>query len=457
MTVSPTQFNAIALRVRIDHPTHGVVYTDVAIPLHACFADVLDGLFASCEIPLTDSAWVFTTAMGHRLPNDISLGAVPLIDGDLVCMSVVPPPAPPALKDSAQALADVAIARSSHGFSAAVTAAGCLGWLMLVWRWREYLSPGVSASVLAFLGLVLGVYFRVKVPRHAPANPGIAAANGVMACAVSGFAALAAWWSASHTATPIPEYGQLLTAVAVSGLALVAYVAIARPPVLWLIALATVVLSTGVWMGSAALLGEGLRSGAAMVLVLLAIVNVMMPRFTLSVTDLRVHALPTTGEPLPSETYFDRRVDYKAALANEVLVGSIVGQSLMTVLAVAMLATKPGALALLLLIALLVAGLVQAVRLRSALAGWAQGLSALAAGVACAWVTPSGAWAMAWSMVALATFLAMVTAPLYAHTMKDLEPPTVRNLERLELAAVVCIIPTALYVAGVFTAIRGLG
>ena len=448
MTTQP----AVSVRVRIDHPTHGIVYTDVSLHGFASFADVLDGLFSACDLPLTEASWFITTPLGQHLPSEQPIGSLPIEDGDLITIGVAPPVPAPILKDAAQALSDLPATFTLAGLPAAAVLAGGSGMLGMAWRWRESLSPGVSGTAVALMALVLGAALRSRyedVPQEF-----LRSSSGAAVIVGAAAAGGAAWWQA-HQA-PVSQAGMQLTGLAVAALYVLAYVTVARPPAGWVAAVVTVLSSAALWAG----LGHSLNgavSGAACAIAWVSLVQAIAPRLAMQVAGLKVPPLPTRGDPLPAHTEFDPGADRKAKVAHELLLGMCVAQSAVTVAGMAVVAQSPRPAALVLAVAILIASAVHAVRLRSAVAAWSQWLIACGACVACAWAAPGGAWAMAWAIGALFILALSAATPLFSQALASFQPTTVRAIERVELLAVVAIIPSALTVAGVFGAIRSLG
>lgn len=403
---------------------------DVSLPTSSSLSEVLPELARLIQLPDVGRPWEFTTAAGAPLDPHVPLDALKLRDGHIICVRPAQPVEPPVVRDAAEALLAAgdetrpAAGLGALGSAAGAGAAGILTGSALI---------GLAAA--ACIALAVAVVARSK----ALFTAGAAAAATATAAWVAGGTELT---FASRTDL---AFGLLCGCGA--SLALIAAGAIsgligARGGA----SLATVAAIAG---ASAALPALAVLLGVGAVMA--------SPAIATRVAGLEIPRVPTAGQDLDVADAHQVDVDARAATARLITDGIAAGVAISCIPALALLAWDGGWWVF--AFALCVAGslIIHAARHHAPVPRVALCVTALAAVVAaCTAVarmdSPHPALMVAAGLVALVCSTAAVWAP----KVPELEPTTLVWLERAEAAAIIAVIPLAVFLTGAFDAIRGL-
>lgn len=459
---------------------------DVALPLSSSLGELTAELTDLVDAPAIASPWRASTASGRTIDLTAPLAATPLTEGSILVLAPREERPAPVIRDAAESLA----AQSHDDTTCAIP---------IVWAWTGLgaafavawvLSlPAVACAGLAIAAFVLALWTRalslVMLTLAAGAASGWALISPALAdapyAALTASATLLVALLACHL-TRLSTVRITSGALTIAGLVLIAAVSYLLPG-----------LSGNSGIGTS----HGTAAAAGTVIagvILLA----TAPALTIATAGLKVPQLPTAGQDLAVSDERQPDVADRATRAGYAYEGICCGIALCLIPAlIALSFTGTGTLvatdgtvgdagsaaptigsriAVLFGTGLTGLGFVQALCVSVAgtvvmhaarhgrvLASWALMLVAMVACLtACLCAVHAIAadgLAGAWAPTAVATLLlaAMLSAPLWAAKMSEVEPTTIAWFERLESLTIAACLPLAAHLAGIFELIRGLG
>lgn len=482
---------AVSQRINVTFRCHvGSFATDadLALPSRSTLDEVMDEVLRIIGAPPLTRPWAITTAAGTPLGRSLPLEDV-VSHGELIYLSPAEDPAPPVIKDSAEALAATAGSGGAPGAAWAWSLAALSALALLA---SAYVPVAAAIAVAAALGFALALWVR----------PSPAVAGWIIA-----MAAAAGWtgisnWSASSDSTGgllIHDVLEFLLpptvveaalggaiACACAGLALAITHATGlvgpRTAAATLTAITiTVAAVGGLFMPGPEDSPAPLVSAAAAALITGLILVAIAPGLTTRAAGLSVPRLPTAGQSLDISDALPTRVDLRALRAQALYDGLAFGLAAALIPAWAVLALAGSGLTAVwdgpfgisatttgfaqgLSLAYAGAMVLHAARHASRFASWALsliGLAAVVSAAVAAWLS-RGEWStttghIIWFVIAALALVAGVTAPLWAPRIPHLEPTTIVWFERAESLTIAASLPLAAHLLGLFMLIRGLG
>lgn len=395
---------------------------DLSIPLTSAIAEILPEVLALAEAPHITRPWRASTAAGAGLDMSAPLSTLSLDHGHVLVLTPAEPVDAPIIRDAAEAL----VARTTGlGARSGLTVASLTSAAMLAGLLID-VSPALAFGGASVLLTITVLYAR---RRHALSLAAIVAASLAAGAYVSGNQLPDQWlWPVS----------------AAAGTALVATVVFTLLDALGPRSAAALVTAP-------ALLILAITAGPAATIVGGVILLTLAPGLVTGLAGLEVPRLPTAGQDLSIADGYQTDVDTRAVLAQKLLDGTCLGVGLLVVPSVVTLGA--GLAPQLLCLAVAGATLLHAARHRPAVPAWSLtviGLAALGATVLAADDRPT-------TLIAAGATALAATAVWWAGRIQDTSPTTAAWWERLELAAVIAVLPLAAWVGGLFAFVRGLG
>ena len=420
---------------------------DVALPAGSTLAEVIPEIVTLVGAPRISRPWLATTAAGSPLDPAVPLHQTSLDHGSVVVLSPRHEGEFPVIRDSAEALAESGAGSVARGLAAAGSVAGTLALLAGA---AAHLPWSQALALAAVAGLAMLV---AHPPTRAPAPL-------ILALTAAGAGA-----TVLEAARPAGR-----TEPATLGWAVLAGAAAAAAALLLLVVLgcighrAAAATATLLGLGSIGAVGAFLpahaaapATAAAALLLAAGVVLVgQIPGLAIRVAGLRVPHLPTAGQDLGAADREEGDVGRRARRARRLHEGAALGAAAALTPALVVIGIHGGGFAQALCVAVLGSVTLHAVRHRQAVASWSWMLVGLAAGVAVTLAAAQPGHPVQWA-VALAVVVPLLTAPLWAPRVPDLEPTALVWWERAESLALAAALPLAAHLAGLFVLIRGLG
>lgn len=420
---------------------------DVALPAGSTLAEVIPEIVALVGAPRISRPWLATTAAGTPLDAAVPLHQTSLDHGSVVVLTPRHEGAMPVIRDAAEALAEAPTQPTTRGLAAAGALGGTAATVLLATAhlpWSQAFGLGALAALA-----VLFVRREVRV----------------LAPVILVLAALAAAAATLESARP-----EELTAAPSIGFAVFAAVGAGVAGLVLLIVLGGIGARTAaataavLGLGSIAAVGAFLPAhtsdpalAAPALAVAAGVIAVgQIPGLAVRAAGLKVPRLPTAGQDLAVADSDRQDVDSRARRARLLHEGAAIGATIVLLPALLAIGSRGGAFAQALCVAAAGAVLLHAVRHRQAVAAWAWLLTGLAATVAAGWAAAEPGQPLQWGVAGVLA-LTMLSAPLWAPAVPDLEPTAVVWWERAESLALAASLPLAAHLAGLFVAIRGLG
>lgn len=436
--------HSIHVTVRI-HAGQTSKEADVSLPLSSSLGEVLGELLVLVDVPPAPILWRATTAAGKTISMTTPLDRTSLEDGSILVLSPDAPTPAPTVRDAAEALAAEASTTQLSGLAGFW---GVLGLIAVGALLAAGLSSSIGCAAAALLGLMLAAWTR----------RGSLLATAHVAAGLAGALSTGAPAATGPAGTVIPAAPLVGAAAAVGAVAVLSYVvrigglrAQSSAATWCLLALVGV-------LGPAPLL--------AVTLVLLA----ASPLLTTRLAGLRVPQLPTAGQDLSISDEDPTDNSLKARRAGQAYEGIAVGCTLAGIPCLFLLALNAHADATVVAsqaLCLSIAGgvIVHAARHARPIAAWALGIYGLSAASAAVTVSlrewqllsapTTGTWVL--SVIAGLIVVAMLSVPVWAGKLQQIEPTTIVWFERAEALALAACLPLAAHLAGLFEFIRGLG
>lgn len=409
---------------------------DVSVPTSSTFSDILPEIARLIDLPVIARPWEFTTVAGAPLDPHTALAHMRLRDGIVLTLRPHEPVAPPVVRDAAESLAAASEATSPRaGIDVLASLAGTIGAGLLVGALSAPLL-GATASALLLLTVAIVARSRALFP-----------VASVVVATVCG-----AWvvrGEASATALGVITAAAIMCAVLAAG----ATLGLAGPRAGSALVTVCALLATGS-------LGAWLPAphAPAALTVLAGLAAVMAtPAVATRAAGLRIPRVPTAGQEFGIADDYQEDVDDRSTLARLVADGMSIGIAACVVPALIALAFTASSWAFFLGVTVAGALIVHASRHHSTLPRLALALTAaVAAGSAVFAISliddPHPA------LITLSAIVALVSASavIWARFVPELEPTTLVWIERAEAAAIIVVIPIAVYMTGIFDLIRGL-
>lgn len=458
-----------------DHP----VDVDVAVPAGARLADVLPEVCDVAGVSPPVSPWEARTPAGGMVPTSTPLAWSNVRPGSIITVQDASHDMEPLVASDTEALTQVRRPSGATGYSVCAVATGFVMLLLLLGGY----PLALTAAALCCLGISAGQ----RVAWQDAVRP------AVTACMTAGTAVLALlaglnWvtWTATppdaslDVASPLISPLGLATAGAAMLFATALSHLVSRPPRAVTVCLITTGLGVCAWAGfsglaatvglttshSSALAAPTVVAAAPLMAVLALGAVIYGPLVALRSAGIAIPAVPSAGADLsatdlPAEVYAG--AGSRARRATSLFDGLVCGSCLLGVAAtlLSVFSEQPAPFRLLFTLALVACLAMQSTRYASAVGAWAVWLWSMGTAVATALtvvihprdVQPHPA------VAGLAFVLAAVcvAAGLWTPRLAHLPPTTIAALEKVESACVIVALPLALYLAGVFAAIRGLG
>ncbi|MBN9644032.1 hypothetical protein JZY06_05280, partial [Corynebacterium sp. CCM 8862] len=338
------------------------------------------------------------------------------------------------------------------GLAAVAAAVGIAGSAALLNRFATDL-PAVVSWVFAAAAAVVAAGIIDRSTRLASADT--VAGVSVATLAAAGFSAAAGYTALGpHTAG---RAGLSLLLTAAAGLVgVLASVAVARVPPAVITAITTVGCLgclTAVF-GTVATTPQQFLAGTTAVAL---ITVVLSPTVCVHLAGLGVPALAPAGEQMPDPPTAGDGTETKAETAVGFLTGITAGAAAAGAPAIAFVGWHGGPVAAALCIAVAGGLALHTDRLRTAAGRWALHVWTLSAVAGLIGNTLVNGHEHLWVLAAGVAATAIVySACAWAPYVRELSPPMIRHLERLEVVCIAVAIPLAAHLSGLFTAIRGV-
>ena len=420
---------------------------DVALPAGSTLAEVIPEIVTLVGAPRISRPWLATTAAGTPLDAAVPLHQTPLDHGAVVVLSPRHEGSLPVVRDAAEALAETDGEAGASGLAAAAAVAGVVCLFLLAAAYLPWSQACGMAGAAALALLVARREVRVLAPLCLTAAAAAGAALVLESARPGeltdphtvGWAALAGAGATAAT---------LILLVVLHGIG--ARTAAATATVLAL----TAVGAAGVFLPAHA--ADPAPAAAALVIACGVVFVGQLPGLAVRLAGLRVPRLPTAGQDLQVADGETGDVVAQARRARRFHDGAALGAGLLLVPALLTVGAQGGGFAQALCLATLGALALHAARHRQAVPAWAWMTTAFAACLGAAVAATDPGHPVQW-VVAVAMTSALLTAPLWAPRVPELEPTAVVWWERAESLALAATLPLAAHLAGLFVLIRGLG
>lgn len=436
--------HSVRVTVRI-HAGQTRKEADISLPLSSSLGEVLGELLVLVDVPPAPILWRATTAAGKTISMTTPLDRTSVEEGSVLVLSPDAPAPAPIVRDAAEALAADVSATQLSGLAGLWGVAGLIAGGGLL---AATLSPTVGCAATALLALVLAVWTRrgsLLATAHAAA--GLAGGLATGAAFVAGPAGTAV------SAAPVVGAATAVGATAVlSHLVRIGGLRDRATAATWCLLVLVGLL------GPAPLLAAtvGLLAGA--------------PLLTTRLAGLRVPQLPTAGQDLSISDEVPTDNALAARRAGQAYEGIAVGCAVAGAPALLLVALNANAAATqgasqALCVSIAGGVIVHAARHARPIAAWALGIYGLAAASASVavplheWQRLSAPTTETWvlSVIAGLIVVAMLSVPVWAGKLRQIEPTTIVWFERAEALALAACLPLAAHLAGLFEFIRGLG
>ncbi|WP_049157009.1 type VII secretion integral membrane protein EccD [Corynebacterium aurimucosum] len=436
--------HSVRVTVRI-HAGQTRKEADISLPLSSSLGEVLGELLVLVDVPPAPILWRATTAAGKTISMTTPLDRTSVEEGSVLVLSPDAPAPAPIVRDAAEALAADVSATQLSGLAGLWGVAGLIAGGGLL---AATLSPTVGCAATALLALVLAVWTRrgsLLATAHVAAGLAGGLATGAAFVAGPAGTALSAA-PVVGAATAVGTTAVLSHLVRIGGLR---YRATAAT---WCLLVLVGLL------GPAPLLAAtvGLLAGA--------------PLLTTRLAGLRVPQLPTAGQDLSISDEVPTDNALAARRAGQAYEGIAMGCAVAGIPALLLAALNANAAATqgasqALCVSIAGGVIVHAARHARPIAAWALGIYGLAAACSAVavplreWQRLSAPTTETWvlSVIAGLIVVAMLSVPVWAGKLRQIEPTTIVWFERAEALALAACLPLAAHLAGLFEFIRGLG
>lgn len=412
---------------------------DVTLPTSSTFAEVLPELARLVDLPQIHRPWEISTAGGAPLDMHAPLYQQKLFDGSVIVLRPQEPVPPPVVRDAADALVHTAqSARSARGIDAAASLTGLIALLALAFAAAPLplalAGVGLAAVCIAALGTSQAVFAAAPVFFAAAAGSWVAGPKDA--------------WQGSDLALGVIAAALSLVVATGAGVALQLV-----GPFFAALAATAALLST-VGAGGAWLPGE--LAPCALVVLAGVLAVLVTPGAAARAAGLKVPRVPTAGEEFDRSDDYQWDVDKRSANAATIAAGISAGIAVTCVPALAWMAWRGGAWVAVFCLCTAGALLIHAMRHH-----WAVPRACLAAVALVAVAASAVALARVDAhpaLIALDAAVAVValSTVAWSNRVSELEPTTIAWFERCEAAAIIAVIPLAVYLTGLFDLIRGL-
>ncbi|AZA14277.1 type VII secretion integral membrane protein EccD [Corynebacterium choanae] len=448
---------------------------DMVLPPQARLVDILPEVLELAGCIDEADAWVATTASGWRLDPAVPLTHTPLGQGGRLMLTHQELAAPPLPVDAAEAFTalptkPVPALRTAMtcalGWAALAVCVGYLQWWMPLWA-RCGLASLVALTLGAWLarssgGSCAGRAGDSPVVHRSGIQPDarqelesrqlcaqLSSTAGVMLAVAAG------WWWLIDTAQP--HYGSAIAVGCLIGLGAVAVATITgATPVVWA-SLQCTLLLLAAFIALLARFTHTTQEAAALAVVFTVLVATVCPGWCLSLAGLQVPTVGPTAETMPPPPKRDDHTTAKARTAQALYTGMLGGCAVVGIPAMLLVGAASTHWVVAMLAAASFSVGFHGMRLHSVagallLHGWAlAGIAGI--GVHVASVSHQPGWLI---VVMVALTGGCVSAPLFTDRLTHLSPPALRRLEQLEMLGLVTLLPIGLFVAGIYTMVRGL-
>lgn len=429
--------HVVRVTLRLDIGQHHSTI-DVTLPSSSSLAEILPELTEIADAPPSSTPWEFTTVSGSPLDKHVPLHNLDIADGAIVVMRPEAAYEPPVVRDAAEAL--VVQAGATTRAPAMDQVAAVVMGIGLVVLLATVLPLPAAFGIVALVLLLLGVYTAGHfLTGSATIGAGLATGTWVLG------------HETSSTVIAIALVVALITTVVAT--CIVAYFRLVGTRFTTTTITTAVLICigcVGVWLpGDAA---AAALSGLVGLLVIMAV-----PGLATQLAGLKIPRVPTAGEPLPDAHDHQPDVDSRARAAQKFSDGLYLGAGLGMVPGLAQCAWHGGVAVWLLCLCMAGAIVIHASRHYAPIARVTLLLVAIASATVATIALTRTDVHPAILVGGIVIALVVMAAPLWAGVVSRLEPTTVVWFERAEQAAIIAVIPLAIYVAGIFAMIRGLG
>ena len=437
-TTSTSQVVRVSIRANANEFARSI---DLSVPTSSSFSDILPEIARLIDLPQINRPWEFSTAAGAPLDPHTALMHMRLRDGVVLTLRPHEPVVPPVVRDAAESLAADSARSTPPGGSDLRFSVGA-GLLV-----GTFINQFAGAGITALLLLTVAIVARSRVLFPIAATVAGLGCGAWVADLSSGPASL-------HPLSPAVALGALsaiaVTCVLLTGGSALRLVSPRCGAGLVTASCLVAAGSLGAWLPS--------PYAPAALIILAGLAAVMgTPAAATRAAGLRIPRVPTAGQEFSIADDYQEDVDQRTQVARRVADGISIGVAVCTVPALILLAFAATAWVCALGITLAGALLVHASRHHSSAPRLSLGLTAaVAAGSAI--LTVSLIDAPHPTLIALTILLTIscASAAVWARRIPELEPTTLVWIERAEAAAIIGVIPVAVYLTGIYDLLRGL-
>ncbi len=439
----------VAFAIRLCLRLHVFDYSkqvDISVPASSALLEVLPEITELIGVPPPTQPWRATTAAGRALDLAAPISTTGLSDGSVVILTAEEAPAPPIIRDAAEALADSATSSPARGLVATATICGLSALTAVA---AQLVALPLALLVATIATCLLGLRF--------PHLNALYPFGTLCAVAATSLFVMGTDFNLSRPGLVLLcSLGALIVVTLVAS-----YCGFAGTRAL------AVHCTGGIFAAVAALcaLLPGsepafhLRTGAALLLAAIALLH-LAPSVVTRVAGLNVPQLPSAGEDLSVADHLDDQVEAHASTAHKLHDGVLLAISICCSLSLLNLgahAESIGPVGIALIIIFGIAIAIHATRHYRLLQAWYLYAIVLAAVGALALATYSNSAGVYVLTIAGTFALLTATVATWAQFVPVLEPTTRVWIERIEMIALCSCLPLAFHVLGLFTFIRGLG
>lgn len=439
--VAASTHHVVRVTVRVSAVTyhHSI---DVTLPTASTFAEILPELARLIDLPEIGRPWEFTTAGGAPLDPHTPLHNMRVRDGQVLALRPEEHVDPPVVRDAAESLAAASAGEGPRaGIDTVSSLAGIIAAGLLVAALTN-LVIGIGAAALVALSIG-------AISRSQTVFPAGAVLAGVACGTWAGGEEALAWPINSSAALGVIA-ASATVAVLIGGGAVLRLVGTRCGTALLTVSALSAGGALGSWLPSP-------HAPAATVVLLGLTVVMLTPAVATRGAGLRIPRVPTAGQEFSIADDYQDDVDLRTRQARAITDGLGVGTAVCMIPALVSIAAVGGGWIFAFCLCVAGALIVHASRHHSTAPRLSLALSAVTA-VACAVAAVARMGAAHPALLVLAGIVALTaaSATIWARYVPDLEPTTLVWLERAEAAAIIAVMPLAVYLTGFFTLIRGL-
>lgn len=439
--VAASTHHVVRVTVRVSAVTYHRSI-DVTLPTASTFAEVLPELARLVELPEIGRPWEFTTAGGAPLDPHTPLHHMRVRDGQVLALRPEEEVDPPVVRDAAESLAAVSADGGPRaGIDTASSLAGIVAVGFLV---AALTNPVIGVGAAAVVALAIGV-----ISRSRAVFPAGAVLAGIACGTWAGGEEAIAWPLNSSAALGVVA-ASATVAVLVGGGAVLGFAGTRCGTAVLTVSALSAGGALGSWLPS--------PHAPAATVVLVGLTAVMLtPAVATRGAGLRIPRVPTAGQEFSIADDYQDDVDLRTQKARGITDGLGIGTAVCMIPALITIAIAGGAWIFAFCLCVAGALIVHASRHHSTAPRLSLALSAMTA-VTCAVIAVAQMDSPHPALLVLAGVLAVAaaSATIWARFVPDLEPTTLVWLERAEAAAIIAVLPLAVYLTGFFTLIRGL-